>query len=353
MAYIQSSLFINSNQEEAFKLFVNELQINLLKSGVQFEEEINGMIRKGNEILGKILTFDQGKIIRIEWISPNPERDENLIIEILFETHKSGTLVTFEPKSLVNHFDNQESELAGWFVDTLIIDIFSNIEPEIFGDWKTDRSARRPIGINARKVYGNPLYHWPNFYFLLEKMSLTSLDYILELGCGGGVLLGEVLKSGCKAVGIDHSPEMISLARANNLVSIENSKLEVILGDASSIPFHDITFSVVVMTGVFQFITNPDIVLQDILRVLKPSGRLFIFLVSKEMKGTIAAPEPVASRMRFYDKTELTELISEKGFSKVEVEQADLLPYAKRVGIPETDLFLFDRKYSLLVKAEK
>ena len=48
MAYIQSSLFINSNQEEAFKLFVNELQINLLKSGVQFEEEINGMIRKGN-----------------------------------------------------------------------------------------------------------------------------------------------------------------------------------------------------------------------------------------------------------------------------------------------------------------
>lgn len=353
MSFIESSLFVNTNTEDAFKLFMSELQINFLKSGVQIEEELNGMIKKGNEILGKVLTIEPAKIIQIEWISPNPERDENLIIEIFFESHNSGTLVRFKPKNFVNHFDKEESELAGWFVDKIILDIFKNIEPENFGDWKTDRSARRPTGINARKVYGNPLYHWPNFYLLLETMHLTPLDYLLEIGCGGGVLLSEVLKTGCKAVGIDHSPEMISLARANNLVSIENGKLEVILGDAGSIPFHDNLFSVIVMTGVFQFLPNPDVVLQEILRVLKPKGRLYIFAGSKEMKGTVAAPEPFASRLRFYEKDELKKLVSEKGYSKVEVEQPDLLPYAKRIGIPESDLFLFDKKYSLLVEAEK
>ena len=71
------------------------------------------------------------------------------------------------------------------------------------------------------------------------------------------------------------------------------------------------------------------------------------------MKGTVAAPEPFASRLIFYEKDELKQLISEKGFSNVEVVQPDLIPYAKRIGIPEADLFLFNSKFSLMVQAEK
>ena len=353
MVYFQSSLYKSSNIETTFNLVMNELEISFIKKGLEIDLRENGEITNGNEAVGKVKSITKNSSIVIEWYPPNFKQIEPIELSINFENSNSGTVIIFQPSNLEALFDNQENEFLGWYIDEILTSNIKKLEPSGFGDWITDRSARRPTGENARQVYTNPEYHWPNFNYLLETVQLQSSDYLLEIGCGGGVFLKEALKSGCKAVAIDHSPEMVKLAKENNRNSIVTGKLEILYGNAEYLPFDKQKFTCVVMTGVFQFIQNPEVLLKEILRVLDKNGRLYIFGGSKEMKGTIAAPEPHASRLKFYEKSELLDLALKTGFSEADVIQPDLTPYAIKVGIPEDSLFLFDSKFSLFLIAKK
>ena len=61
-----------------------------------------------------------------------------------------------------------------------------------------------------------------------------------------------------------------------------------------------------------------------------------------ETKGTMAAPEPMASRLRFYDSDELERLGRDAGFATVRVERRSLEAYAREAGVPEAHLELFE-----------
>jgi len=59
------------------------------------------------------------------------------------------------------------------------------------------------------------------------------------------------------------------------------------------------------MSVVFFFFARPDAVLEECRRVLRPKGRLAVHTTSPELRGTPAAPEPVATRGHFYTDEEL------------------------------------------------
>ena len=81
----------------------------------------------------------------------------------------------------------------------------------------------------------------------------------------------------------------------------KKDRIEIREGDAASLPYPDGTFTCAVMTGVFGFISNPVEVLSEIRRVLAPGGRFVLFTGTKKLLGTPAAPEPMASRLYFYE----------------------------------------------------
>ena len=122
------------------------------------------------------------------------------------------------------------------------------------------------------------------------------------MGCGGGLLLRDALASGARATGVDHSEEMVELARERA------PGAEVVLADAVHLPFEDETFTAAAMSVVFFFLDQPAVALTECRRVLRPEGRLAIFTTGPELRGTPAAPEPIASRGHFHDDTELAEL---------------------------------------------
>ena len=152
---------------------------------------------------------------------------------------------------------------------------------------------------------------------------------------------GSALKSGCKAAAIDHSSEMVRLAREVNRDTISQNRLEIREGEADSLPYPDGIFTCAVMTGVFGFIQDPLRALSEIRRVLAAGGRLVLFTGSKELRGTPAAPEPMASRLYFYEDQELEEFARKAGFDNAVVERPDFEQYAREVGIPEEHLALF------------
>ena len=185
---------------------------------------------------------------------------------------------------------------------------------EAFEDWLTDRVARRPSGSRARRVYGAEDVHDFARRAILGALALKPGDHLLEIGCGGGLLLRDAIACGARATGLDHSEDMVELARTRAPAA------EVVLGDAESLPFADGSFTAVAMSIVFFFFANPHAVLRESRRVLRADGRLAIYTTGPELRGTPAAPEPLASRGHFYRDEELAGLGRSEGFREVLVQ---------------------------------
>jgi len=184
-------------------------------------------------------------------------------------------------------------------------------------DWLTDRVARRPAGARARDVYGAEDVHDFARRAILDALALGPGDRLLELGCGGGLLLRDALASGAAATGLDHSEEMVALARERA------PGAEVVLGRAEALPFPDGAFNAAALAIVLMFLADPVAVLCECRRVLEPGGQLAVYTSAPELRGTPAAPEPIASRAFFYTDAELAALAERAGFGDVAVANDD------------------------------
>lgn len=189
----------------------------------------------------------------------------------------------------------------------------SGLPDSAFDAWLTDRVARRPRGTRAVEVYGADDIHDFARRAILDALRLGAGDRLLEIGCGGGLLLRDAAASGADVTGLDHSEDMVQLARTRA------PGATVVLGSADALPFPDGTFSAVAMSVVFFFLDDPVGVLRGCRRVLVPAGRVAIFTTAPELRGTPAAPEPIASQGHFYPDRELVELARSAGLGEIEV----------------------------------
>jgi SAM-dependent methyltransferase len=194
----------------------------------------------------------------------------------------------------LQRFGLGDEDLAAWRK--------SGLPEEAFDDWLTDRVARRPTGSRARQVYGAHDVHDFARRAILDVLALGAGDHLLELGCGGGLLLRDALDTGARVTGIDHSEEMVDLARER----APGAKL--LLSRAEHLPFLEKTFTAIAMSVVFFFLDEPVRVLRECRRVLRPRGRLAIYTTGPELRRTPAAPEPIASLGHFYTDEELAAL---------------------------------------------
>jgi ubiquinone/menaquinone biosynthesis C-methylase UbiE len=186
-------------------------------------------------------------------------------------------------------------------------------------DRMTDKVARRPHGRGARETYGADDVHAFAWEPVLEALQLTPNDALLDVGCGGGVFLRQALESGCDAVGIDHSRDMVQLARR-----VTAGRAPIVHASADRLPFEQGAFTAVSSLVAFFFFPDPVAALREFHRVVDPDrGRIAIYTTAPEMKGTPAAPYPLASRGHFYTDDELLDVARSAGLREVEVRRPD------------------------------
>ena len=103
---------------------------------------------------------------------------------------------------------------------------------------------------------------------------------VLEVGCGTGATLRLLVRrqefSGT-AVGVDQSTEFIAAARRFAAEEPATAAIEFAVGDAHRLDFPDASFDVVFAHTLISHVTDPLAVLREMVRLVKPGGKLAIF----------------------------------------------------------------------------
>lgn len=148
------------------------------------------------------------------------------------------------------------------------------------------------------------------FYQAVHKRLLTYADFpkaghMLDLGCGTGKLFKRLgkLYPDLTGVGLDLSPEMLAQARRKN---IHGDRFSFVQGNAEAQPFSDHTFDAAFNTISFLHYLNPETVLGEVQRVLKPGGKFYLADYGKGELCQGASFPFSPGGLRFYSRDQRT-----------------------------------------------
>ena len=115
-------------------------------------------------------------------------------------------------------------------------------------------------------------YHFEKLHHLLRLVAFDGYRgrSVLEVGCGAGVDLARFAKGGAAVTGVDLAASAIELARANFRQQGLEGTFEV--ADGEQLPLSDNRFDLVYAHGVVQYTANPQKLVAECRRVLKPGG---------------------------------------------------------------------------------
>lgn len=147
------------------------------------------------------------------------------------------------------------------------------------------KQLRRPSGAMGDKV-GNMMNKANEFLydFTLDVMQPLPNQTILEIGFGNGKFFNKIFSKAAdlKVTGLDFSETMYNIATENNKVTIADGKLSLHLGSSAAMPFPDNSFNNIFCINVIYFWDEPGPHLKEIYRVLKPGGKFFATIRTKE-----------------------------------------------------------------------
>jgi len=109
---------------------------------------------------------------------------------------------------------------------------------------------------------------------------LLKNKYVLDVGCGQGLITSLIAKKCKRVIGLDLSQESLKQAQ-KGLKEIGVTNAEFILGDAENLPFADNTFDTIYSIGVLHHTPNTQKGINEIHRVLKKNGKTIIMLYRK------------------------------------------------------------------------
>ncbi len=167
-------------------------------------------------------------------------------------------------------------------------------------------------------------YHFEKLHHLLRLVNFAGYrgKQVLDVGCGAGVDLARFAKGGAICTGVDLADAAIELAMANFQQQGLAADLRVANGEA--LPFPDNTFDLVFAHGVVQYTADPQRLVDEVRRVLKPGGEAvfqvynrvsWLNALSKLMKvGLEHDDAPVLLK---YTSGEFRRLLS--GFTKTQI----------------------------------
>lgn len=188
-------------------------------------------------------------------------------------------------------------------------------QPEIYRRWyETPLGAR--VDADEKEI-------------VFELADLKPGERVLDIGCGDGNYTGPGFERTGSAVGLDRSPAMLQAA-AKRLSGTPG--LRWVEGDATSLPFRDSSFDVVLIVTVLCFAADPQAVVNEAFRVLRSGGRLILgelgryssWAFTRRIRGLLGST--TWQNARFFAPRDLRALLERAGFTDTTTAAAVLYP---------------------------
>src|SRR5690242_16731951 len=106
---------------------------------------------------------------------------------------------------------------------------------------------------------------------VLEALAPQPGDAILDVGCGPGFYVADLLELGATVTGVGSSPAMLAMARRRA------PGARLLEGAATRLPVADGAFDRALSVQVFEYVADVEGALAELGRVLRPGGRLLIW----------------------------------------------------------------------------
>lgn len=202
--------------------------------------------------------------------------------------------------------------------------------PAAYGRWRKSRLGRITDALEQDLV--------------LDLVGPAARLRVLDVGCGDGQLALALAQAGARVWAIDSDPRMLETARR----CFEAAAVEVHLDEANAqaLPFESGSFDIVSAVTVLCFVREPEPVMAEMARVLKPGGRLAIgelgrysfWAAWRHIRGWLGHPTWRAARFR--TAGELRDLAAGAGLGVQTVRAAVFYP---PVGLAAAMLAPLDR----------
>lgn len=115
-----------------------------------------------------------------------------------------------------------------------------------------------------------------------DRLGVRPGSRLLDMGCGGGRHAFEAMRRGAVVVALDYSEAdlkdvraVIGAMEAANEIPAEG-QCDAVNGDALSVPFADCSFDFIIVSEVFEHIWADEAAMAELVRVLKPEGRMAV-----------------------------------------------------------------------------
>lgn len=185
------------------------------------------------------------------------------------------------------------------------------------------RQLRRPSGWAGRYLLPR-LWNRHNAALndaVLDRLDPRVGDRVLEIGCGGGYLLGRLLERVGPAgvvTGVDAALPMVRYCRRRYRHALRERRLRLHCAPGEKLPLADGAVCGACSVNTLFYVDSPLAVLAECHRVLKPEARVVVALTARE---SLARRSFAAHGLTLFDPAELQELMVGAGFARITLHQ--------------------------------